>query len=73
MGLGECVECEKDLVRGRYFLLASSDRGELEVVEDAPELGSSLGALSDGGDEEVVEFWVECSIIHLSQDDDRSS
>jgi hypothetical protein len=56
MGLAKGVECEEDLVRGSYFLLASSDRGELEVVEDAPELGGGLAFPSDGGDEEVVKF-----------------
>jgi hypothetical protein len=55
----ERVERPEDLVVRVDLLLASTNRRELEVQEEPPELRRSLGGVADGGDEVVVEFGEE--------------
>jgi hypothetical protein len=55
----ERVERPEDLVVPVDFLLAPTNRRELKVQEEPPELCRSLGAVADGGDEVVIEFGEE--------------
>jgi hypothetical protein len=69
----ESVKCPKDMVALVDFLLASTNERELEVEEQTPEFGGSLGGIADGGDEVVVKRCVEGSTVgQISRDRDAS-
>lgn len=61
MTLAECVKGEEDAVPELDALLTAADGRELEIEQDAPELGGGLGVGRDTRDEEVIELGVERS------------
>ena len=68
----ESVECPQHVLPRRDFLLATTDRGELEVQEQAPELGGGFGGGGNAGDEEVVEFGVKGAVVGEASEFGRS-
>ena len=60
--LVESVESPEHVVQGFGLELATADRGELVVDEQAPKLRGRLRRAADGRDEEVVEFRVKGAV-----------
>jgi len=61
MGFGKAVEGEKDFIEVLDLLLTATNRDELEVEENSPELCCGIRFSIYGADEEVVKFGEKCS------------
>ena len=58
----EGIESPQHLIPSVRLELTASDRRELEIYQEAPEFGRSLGVSGDAGNEEVIEFGVEGAV-----------